>query len=210
MDFTPGDLALSVNDLFGILLPGGMLLLLLAFAEEKRILPRLKAISDDKARWLAFLLVAYLLGNLVGLVSPRLTSVYTHAYRPLFGKSVRSYQDRATVQARNYLHEGYSAGDDIALWARSVVVLKNPAAAATLDRLDANARSFRSLTIVCLFGGVWFLWRRRWAHSAIFLCLMTVCLFEFFDLQVNRETQTYQYFIAIATAPAAKSPADPK
>ena len=204
MDVTPNDLFLSVNDLFGVLLPGGMLLLLLAYTNEQRFIPRLKAITDDKTRWLAFLLAAYLLGHVVGLFSPSLEFVYARTYRPLYGKSLRSYRSRAEDQAAATLREGYRRGDDVLLWARNVVELKNPQASADLDRVEADIRLFRGLAVVCFFAALRCLWRRKWPQSGAFLLLVGVCLFPFFDLQTTRETKTYQYFIALCTSPPAK------
>jgi len=210
MDVTPNDLFLSVNDLFGVLLPGGMLLLLLAYTGDKHLLPRLTAVTDDKARWLAFLLAAYLLGHVIGLFSPSLQFVYDKTYRPVFGKNLRSYRSRAEDQAAVFLHGGYRRGDDVLLWARSVVELKNPQASADLDRVEANIRLFRGLAVVSFLAVSRCLWRRKWPQAGASFLLIVVCLFPFFDLQTTRETKTYQYFIALCTSPPVKPPAEAK
>jgi hypothetical protein len=177
-DYKPGDLLVGIVDFFAIVLPGAVLAFVGMKFEKKifdgSILPTL---GEGPPRWIAFILAAYLVGNIVYLLGASiLDPIYAATYRRrksrqtgdlLYGR-VKDLKQAALLE-QDQIENCYK-------WSRATVKIKNTAAAAEIDRLEASSKFFRSMVIV-LFLNLFVLAmdRSRWP---LHLCLM-VLLFSY-------------------------------
>jgi hypothetical protein len=109
----------------------------------------LPALNDGAAKWIAFVLLSYLIGHFVFLAgSSILDPIYVSSYRKYKSKATGDLlRDRAAKLKDDALKEHREVENEYK-WARGIVRLKNQSAAAEIDRLEANSKFFRSMVVV--------------------------------------------------------------
>jgi hypothetical protein len=159
----PGDFFLGVVDFFATLLPGALITFLLIKAAERICQTAISAqlcslfagLPHEGAQgWVAFAIVSYVLGHSVFLIgSLFLDDVYDQTYRKWHETEVESLKQRAELLGGRILNQEYYKHEDSILnWATAFVRLRNPSAAVEIDRLEADSKFFRSLTVVLALG----------------------------------------------------------
>ncbi|MFN0111057.1 MAG: hypothetical protein ACKVZH_19525 [Blastocatellia bacterium] len=158
-DYKPGDLLVGIVDFFAIVLPGAMLTFV-GLKFEKHIFNGsiLPVLGEGPPRWIAFILAAYLVGNIVFLLGASILD-------QLYGVTYRQYKSRRTedalfLVAKNLKDEAqkslrekkdFKSEKDLEnpfKWSRAMVRIKNTSAVAEIDRLEASSKFFRSLVVV--------------------------------------------------------------
>ena len=153
----PADFFIGVADFFGIILPGALLSYLALALDATtlhvagRIMPALR--NSTAQGWVAFALSSYLLGHFASLIGACLLDpVYKWTYVEVqkrrgdqLYKLAGKLKDK-TLRADNVTH--YK-------WARMSIRLRQASAMQEIDRLEADSKFFRSVTVVLLiFCGV--------------------------------------------------------
>jgi hypothetical protein len=155
----PAEFFIGLVDFFAILLPGGLataICLQLADLDtrfqaikDKSILSNLPA-DQHWPLWVAFVVVSYLLGHFIFLVgSVSLDNLYDLTYYMVSkneSKELREHSTRLVKTALGLPENGKI--DSIFQWARVFVRLRSPATALEVDRLEADSKFFRSLTVL--------------------------------------------------------------
>jgi hypothetical protein len=154
----PGDFYVGVIDFFSILLPGSLLVGTIAtmVPMPSSLEPLL---GSDTARWVAFALAAYALGHFVFLISALLDILYDK-YRPLRWPNANdAEQPFKQAAALHYAQFPVGKpGDGVPMntfkWAKSVLMMRAPAALADVNRYEADSKFFRSMAVVLPLVGV--------------------------------------------------------
>ena len=152
----PGDLFLNVLGFFAVLVPGALLAYLGSDVIVGWAGGALPAIVGNVQHWVAFLVVSYLLGQtLYALGSWRLDPLYKAWYVPY---KTNKKGDLFT-NLMNRIEQ--LMGDDKAIttlypWARAYVTVRDAGAAASIERLDADSKFFRAMTLVMLVAALRF------------------------------------------------------
>jgi hypothetical protein len=151
----PADFFIGVADFFGIILPGALLSYLALALDDTtlqvavRIKPALR--SDTAQGWVAFALSSYLLGHFASLIGACLLDpVYKWTYVELQKRRGDQLYKLAGKLKDKTL-------DNVTLykWARMSIRLRQASAMQEIDRLEADSKFFRSVTVVLLiFCGV--------------------------------------------------------
>jgi hypothetical protein len=145
----PSDFFIGVVDFFSIVLPGALLsFLALDFAKERVFGWIMPPIGGGMEGWMAFAVASYLLGHFVSLVGAAfLDKVYDWTYV--------AYRRRRGDRLYKYVGElkQRSLGDhsnitNVYKWARATVRLQSASATQEIDRLEADSKFFRSMTVV--------------------------------------------------------------
>ena len=161
------DLYLGVVELFGTMLPGA----LLTFVANRIWGCSLRVPEDwpkETNGWAEFLVVSYVAGHLVhALGSMILDPLYDYTYKLWKTRKYVPIRARAVEVVRAALGPFWMEGDNNLDWSTTFLRLHGGALSAAIDRLEADSKFFRSLTVVLLFawpmyvlslGGRWFYW----------------------------------------------------
>lgn len=173
METKPADFFIGVVDFFAIILPGALLSYLALVALKQHDLGLIKLPLEGTAQgWVAFALSSYLLGHFASLIgAASLDHLYEWTYRRLWtrtwrwGRSKpcygyeRTYLRRLCIRSEDQLYKHAGTLKDRALgennvtnykWARMSLRLRNASAMQEIDRLEADSKFFRSVTVVIL------------------------------------------------------------
>lgn len=143
----PADFFIGIVDFFAVLLPGAILTGIVVRAAP--------GIADDfssGAGAAAFAVAAYVLGQLAYALGTVLDRVYDKLYVERWKR--RSGDDPYLVRAREAAAADRPPGDDLYDWADAYVRVNVEAGAAEVDRLQADSKFFRTLTVVAAAGAV--------------------------------------------------------
>jgi hypothetical protein len=192
----PSDFFVGLVDFFAILLPGAMLAFVLVMCLERLGTPLTSiSLSNDWVTLFAVWLVSYVLGHFLSVVAAlcldppydwwkdtllvwkkdnRLHSAFYALGNGL--RERRELQDKATET----LEEGEGLAD-VAAYVR----VWSDGATSEVDRLEADQKFFRSLTLVFLIAWLAFVWNwehssRVWAWSGLVLLLVPMFPFRIF------------------------------
>ena len=169
----PADFFIGVVDFFAIILPGALLSYLALVAPRQPDLRLIKLPLEGTAQgWVAFALSSYLLGHFASLIGAAfLDRLYEWTYRRLWTRSWRwgrsqpsqgyeqTYLKRLWTRSEDQLYEHAGRQKDEALgennvtnykWARMKLRLRDASAMEEIDRLEADSKFFRSITVVLL------------------------------------------------------------
>ncbi len=155
MNYKPSDLFVGIVDFFSVLLPGAVLAFALQLAKVGFIESQL-AHRSPQTKWIVFVLASYLLGHFVFLIGAAfLDDLYdaTYVKRQQAKRGARLLKHAASIK-RAALQDAHKIENNFK-WARAFIKLKKPEMAADIDRLEANSKFFRSLTVVA--GAGWIL-----------------------------------------------------
>jgi hypothetical protein len=185
MSTKPADFFIGVIDFFAIILPGALLAYLALVALRQNHPPLVDLPRENTAPgWVAFALSSYLLGHFASLIGAFfLDGLYDKTYRTFkshtwrWGPIEQTPDDKSSCYQRTHLgiwsrledqlYRQASALKDAALgksnvttykWARMTLQLHAAGALQEIDRLEADSKFFRSVTVVLLivaaaFGG---------------------------------------------------------
>lgn len=162
MAYKPGDFFVSVFDLFAILLPGAMLAYIASnFKEAKALIfPDIERGSAEG--WAAFVLASFVLGYFVSVAGALTDELYDPLVKRKWENSeVRRLAAKVLENSNGALKkEAEDAGLKLEgrlaeRLIKATVTLRNPAAAAELERLAAISKFFRSFAVVVLVFGVY-------------------------------------------------------
>jgi hypothetical protein len=164
-DAKPSDFFLGIIEFFAIVLPGAALIYLIQPWTARFVPPQLQPL-DETARWIAFLVLAYVVGHVLHALAGKFDkSVYDSFYlrraepshydavQLVKNKKLEALRENTKLSNTLYARALFRAGDDASGthlydWCLSFIRLQSPAAAAEVDRCQADSKFFRSLAVV--------------------------------------------------------------
>lgn len=186
----PAEFFIGLVDFFAILLPGGLATaLLLEFASTSCIWGAILSqsiaqyIPKDQhwPYWVAFAVVSYLLGHFIFLIgSASLDRLYDSTYRQMKRDEDQALQARAkTLLKTAPILLDPAEIDSILQWSAIFARLRCPGTAIEIDRLEADSKFFRSLTVLLVLSGymvpaVLYPGKTRWIASLSLVLLLFV------------------------------------
>ncbi|MCX6597809.1 MAG: hypothetical protein NTV70_15730 [Acidobacteria bacterium] len=211
----PSELYLGVLDFFAVILPGAIAAAILQQALGAAVFGSLMTVpKSETAQWAAFLMSAYLLGHLIFLVGSYLDPVYDGLRKRLSAKeqpggllrstaiqeSLEKNQEayvRATAIRNSLLAPEDQQAVNSFQWARAVLVSKCPAAAADVQRLEADSKFFRSFVMVSIFTGIACLMQARLIEAAVAFVLVIPCFARYCERRLKSTTQAYIHILTM-------------
>jgi hypothetical protein len=207
----PGDLALGIRDLFAVLVPGALLLLLVPSDYTARLFGHPIEASETLPGGILFLTAAYALGALIGAAAGLLDPLSERIYRPAVSlwptrrSAAREEREqfenvRSTakdLERRILKSTGVNPGNsllwnDKAFW-RNYLRVSSAPAVAELDRVEGQQKLFRALSLVFILVGAVTIPSARGGFS-ILLGLLFFALFVTYRRRFN--LRLYQLAIA--------------
>ncbi|HSQ18979.1 MAG TPA: hypothetical protein VLR92_01260 [Blastocatellia bacterium] len=216
----PTDLFIGVIDFFAVLVPGIVAVIVICWAVNFRF-PEKQEVS-----FIGTILVSgFVLGHILhGLGSFLDILVYDPLFKPLdnnenaHGLRTRSYfraNDKLYVASKSLTtflvhdsspgggnHPGHKTGQlpvGIYQWARAWLRIHSPEATTELDRLEADSKLFRSLSVIAL--AILICFRLLPASAAGFLPLAfliaVICLWRYCDLRQKMVRACYLHFVLL-------------
>jgi len=195
----PGDFFVGVIDFFSILLPGTFLTG--AIAAILPMPPVLEGLlASETAKWVAFALAGYALGHFTFLVAARLDGLYDK-YRDWkwqgFRGSGKPLQEATALRRAQFP----IAGDDLPMntldWAKSILLLRAPAALAEVERYEASSKFFRSMTLVLPLLGLAATWLGFWPMLPLGGAMAVLSFGTFAKLRFKSSDWAYKYVIVL-------------
>lgn len=177
MNYKPSDLFVGIVDFFSVLLPGAVLAFAFQLAKVGFIESQL-AHRSQQTKWVVFALVSYLLGHFVFLIGAAfLDDLYdaTYVKRQQAKNGRRLLRHVASIK-RAVLQDAHKIENNFK-WARAFIRLNKPEAAIDIDRLEANSKFFRSLTVVAGAGWILIGYYTQ-SFSALLLSASLILLWE--------------------------------
>jgi hypothetical protein len=155
----PAEFFIGLVDFFAILLPGGLAtaICLQLAAENGYPIGQNKSIFNwlntdpHWPVWVAFAVASYLLGHFIFLLgSASLDNLYDLTYKVVLKDESAILQEASERLLKTALGMPIQSTYQ---WARMFARLRNPATALEIDRLEADSKFFRSLTILLFLTG---------------------------------------------------------
>lgn len=157
-EIKPGDVYIGVVELFSVALPGSLLMAGLVVITPPAYGALLGPFATQpEAIWVAFAFAAYTLGSFILPAASRIDGLYAwYRYR------LRRPHDDTALNQATALTEAFFKTDrmhrpmNTYSWAKSLLLLRAPAASNTILRHEAESKFFRSLIVVLLILGLLF------------------------------------------------------
>lgn len=227
MSHKPSDFLIGIVDFFAILLPGavaaffGIDLARQYVLKRPEIFGELTTIMKGEAeRWIVFVIASYLLGQFVYLLGSLADEVYD-PFRKFFSlgwvKSARhrkSYLFRFLTREWDKNERLYREGKRIKdkkvgdagreivntfKWAKAMIQIKCPEAAAEISRFEADQKFFRGLMVVLLIVCALLLFYYKVGLTELipYLVLMALSFLRYVDQRRKSQNLAYTYLIAL-------------
>ena len=222
MDIKPQNIYISVIDFFSVLLPGGLLTYFLLGVFYKyvfgdgNIFPEP---TNSTVIWIVFVIVAYIIGNIVFTLASFLDVSYNKILRPLF----ESKYDLTYKTARQ-IHSKYINTDDqlkellaqkqisdaehreilknkkcelfnTFKWSQHFLLFKKPEALAEVQQVEANSKFFRSLVITFLIIACLLFWQAKIIAGVVSMIFSVLCYYRFGELRFKTTEKAYEIII---------------
>ena len=206
MDHKPGDLFLSIADIFVVLLPGALLIMLSGFVVTPSPFSAIELTAP--AGWLAFAITAYVLGHLISGLAALIEDWYYATDRGQ--RSITDVRPEMREKVRTRLTEltggGWDANGNIRRAAALLVQLQSGSAAMQLQRKDADRRFFRNfIAVVVLVVMLWLVAlivdgvtpapAARVIPAVVALLLLAVLRYS--DQNIKYTRDVFDYFLAL-------------
>jgi hypothetical protein len=216
----PNDLFIGIIDFFAVLVPGVVAVIVVGWAVNFRMPEK-----QDVFFLGTILTAGFVLGHILhGLGSFLDIFVYDPLFKPLgaeqkaHGLRRKSYfrsNDKLYVASKNLIAfpvNDIAAGGDKDLgtktgqlpvgvyqWARAWLRIHSPEATAELDRLEADSKLFRSLSVIGLAVLICFKFLPASAAGLLPLSLvvMVICLWRYCDLRQKMVRACYLHFVLL-------------
>jgi NADH:ubiquinone oxidoreductase subunit 3 (subunit A) len=178
MDIKPQNFFIGVIEFFSVLLPGALLTYFLmgmfygnVFGEGKIFAPP----ASETVKWIIFLLITYIVGNIIFMVASFIDVSYDKFLRESFFESNNdlTYKTARSIhrkfidtdeKLKELLAEGSLSDDEYReilscprpeifntyKWSQHFLLFKNPDALADVQRIEADSKFFRSLFVTFL------------------------------------------------------------
>jgi len=223
MSFEPQKFFVGLMDFFSILLPGALLTLLLMTLISPPPVEELKKTGLPGVEWAAFLVVSYMSGHLVFLVSSWLdefydwlrrytlnTQVFILAHRGkvlslparavtrlLFKKERNLAVDRAGKIKRETLKK-IGGGNSINTfqWSKAWLMKESPEALAAVERFEADSKFFRCFVVVLMIMSLVWTFQGNWM-AYISLGLIPLAFWRYVEQRLKSTNQAYWSVITI-------------
>ena len=194
----PSEFYVGVLDFFAILLPGAIATAILIPRYGDLIVgPLILALTNDTAKWVAFIICAYFTGHLIFLLGSYIDSLY-NSLRERFNPYGNESAFQCATRIRDSLiDEAERKALNTFQWSRSVLIAICPAAAEDVHRLEADSKFFRSLLVVCALAAVAFFVSGLWLEGLVALALVAPCFARYYERRLKSTTQAYIHVISL-------------
>jgi hypothetical protein len=201
----PADFFIGVVDLFSIFLAGALLSFLFLKTARDNIFCLLPRIEGVAANWIAFALASYLLGHFASLVG---AVVLDRVYDRTFVKYKRRHGDHLYNYARKLKANVLGREDSVAnayKWARANVRLRGADGAIEIDRLEADSKFFRSVSVVLGVSTIVFATEAGWRIWLTSAVLTVLSCWRFADLRWKGTETAYLCLVVLETGRAGQA-----
>jgi hypothetical protein len=208
----PGDFYVGVFEFFSILLPGAALAASVVHVGwiDAAWLSR-PPFGSPAAQWVWFALAAYAAGHLVFLVASALDdTLYDTLRRSVWKDRPGDAYAVATALRRRELGDGLAAlgaetagGDDpmnTFSWAKSLLLLRWPSAAANVERYEADSKFFRSLVVVGVAISAIALAQGAFGAAVVMAGLAAACFWRYAERRYKSTLWAYRHVIVLLAA----------
>jgi hypothetical protein len=198
----PGDFHIGVIDFFSVLLPGALLAGMIAIVLPMP--PALMLLLDSEtAKWIAFALAAYALGHFVFLISAELDRFYDSYRRrrwPDADGPGKPFKEATALRCRHFAN-GCEAEEDLPMntfkWAKSVLMVRAPAALADVNRYEADSKFFRSMALVLPVVAIVCALSQLWPAALLALSLAFMSFLIYAQQRYKSTEWAYQYLLVL-------------
>jgi len=201
----PGDFYVSIIDLFAIMLPGTIATALFLAAVDNNIPSNVISLPDSSAgRWLAFLVASYLIGQLIFLLGSFLDGRFESIRKWRLEQGAISAIDNDQLYFAVQILKNKTFEDELTpaplnnfQWAKSVLVQEDPNAIAEVNRLEADSKFFRSLSVVS-FLSIFLIGFNTNDMIGIGLMAVTLmCFLRYYERRLKSNTLAYLHLITL-------------
>jgi 8-oxo-dGTP pyrophosphatase MutT (NUDIX family) len=226
MDFEPQKFFIGLVDFFSILLPGALLTYLLKDEAGPRIFGDHYQRFAGTEGWIVFLFTSYLVGHFIFLLGswllddhvydPMRTATYAEQIKrlakgndlsPIWARwlAMRFFKSDVdkTVRQAVKIKERYldplkaSSAINAFQWCKARLTLGHPEAIATVQRLEADSKFFRSFVVVLCMLVFWALVMRRPQIALGSVISLILAFWRYVDQRVKSTSQAYWYIITL-------------
>jgi hypothetical protein len=223
MSFKPQDFFIGVTDFFSVLLPGALLTyVLLGILQDDIFGPEklLDASENVVSQWIVFLVISYIVGNIVFMVASFLDLTYDSFLRRRFFQSEHDlpYKTARSIHwkhidtdqtLKQLLADGVIENEEFKRirssprreifntykWSQHFLLFTNPDALDDVQRIEADSKFFRSLVIAFLIISGLLLWEGKIALAIISLVLSALCYYRYGDLRHKATQKAYEIVV---------------
>lgn len=194
MSWKPTDFFLTVQDLFGVLVPGavGAAVLGLLF-RSSQFAPTFMNLSTT-AQWAAFGVASLVLGYLAYPPSHLFNKAYNLTYRRWKRAKGDALLEFAAHEAEKRVPDIRETGS-VYEWAKTRVEAKDKSISREIGRIQGFSKMFRSLSLYLLIGVVAFGIQQEWEFCLASFIGLLLCFLVFCERRWAATTLVYQRFM---------------
>lgn len=217
------DFFIGVIEFFSVILPGALITFFLAgmFYEDVFGAGKVFPVPESEAaKWAVFLVLSYLFGNLIFMIATLLDLTYDSVLRKrLFQTSSDlTYKTACLLQRRHIdadrvLADLFLCGDlssaqyddlrrrerpeifNTFKWSQHYLFFRNENALASIHRVEADSKFFRSLVVAFLVIGGVLLYRHSDGTGLIVIVAAALCYYRYGELRYKSTQKAYEIVI---------------
>ena len=222
MDIKPQNIYISLIDFFSVLLPGGLLTYFLSGIFYKYVFGDGNIFPEPTnytVIWIVFVIVAYIVGNLVFTIASFLDASYDKILRPLFeskydltyktARRIHSKYINTDNQLKELLAQNQISDADhreilknkkceifnTFKWSQHFLLFEKPEALAEVQQVEANSKFFRSLVITFLIIVCLLFWQAKIIAGVVVIIFSVLCYYRFGELRFKTTEKAYEIII---------------
>jgi hypothetical protein len=219
----PSDFFIGVIDFFSVILPGALLSYFLSgmfygkLFGEGAMFPEP---TTEAAKWIVFLLAAYIVGNLIFMLASFLDATYDRVLRRWLFQSkydlkfktacgIREKFIKTDEILKEFLGANKLSDEDYQIiltkpnreifntfkWSQHYLLFNKPEALADIQRTEADSKFFRSLVVTFLIIAILMFVQEKYAFGVIFIVFAFLCYYRYGELRYKATEKAYEMII---------------
>jgi len=199
----PGDFYVSIVDLFAILLPGAVAAALLLAAVGNDIPGEIISLPDSTfGLWVAFIIAAYLIGHVIFLLGSFLDGRFESLRKWRLEQGAISAVDNDQLYFAVQILKNKIFDDELTpaplnnfQWVKSVLVQEKPNAIAEVNRLEADSKFFRSLSVISFLSIFLIGFNTNDLIGIILIVITIMCFLRYYERRLKSNTLAYLHLL---------------
>jgi len=201
----PGDFYVSIIDLFAILLPGAISVALLLAAIGNTVPSEIISLPDSTVgQWVAFLIAAYFTGQVIFLLGSFLDGRFESLRKWRLEQSAKSAVDNDQLYFAVQILKNKTFEEELTpeplnnfQWAKAVLVQEDQHAIAEVNRLEADSKFFRSLSVVSFISIFLIGLKTNDVIGLGLIAITLMCFLRYYERRLKSNTLAYLHLVTL-------------
>jgi len=201
----PGDFYVSIVDLFAVIIPGAIATSVLLAAVGNNIPVGVISLPESTVgQWVAFIVTAYLVGQIIFLLGSFLDGLFESLRKWRLEQGAISAIDNDQLYFAVQILKNRTFEDELTpaplnnfQWAKSVLVQEDQNAIAEVNRLEADSKFFRSLSVLSSISIFLIGYNTNDLVGLALIVISIMCFLRYYERRLKSNTLAYLHLLTL-------------